>query len=72
MNPGIPEFGQQMRSARHSLRLRQNELAELAGVSERFVRDVESGKLTVRLDKVAAVADVLGFDVTLLARGTRR
>jgi HTH-type transcriptional regulator/antitoxin HipB len=46
---------------REELSLRQAELAELAGVGHRFVNDLETGKATVRLDKVLAVLDVLGM-----------
>ena len=48
------------------LGLRQVDVAELAGVSERFVRLLESGKDSVRLDKVAPVLDVLGLRLTVV------
>lgn len=41
-----------MRARRRSLGLGQMELAELADVSERFVRSLEQNKATVRLDKL--------------------
>jgi y4mF family transcriptional regulator len=47
------------------LRLRQDELADLAGVSERFVHSLENGKQTVQLDKVIAVLSVLGLHLEL-------
>lgn len=46
---------------REELSLRQDELAELAGVGQRFVSDLETGKDTVRLDKVLAVLGALGL-----------
>lgn len=49
------------RQRRRTLRLTQAELAELAGVSERFVRLVESGKTTVRVDKLQSLLEVLGL-----------
>ncbi|MCB0912399.1 MAG: helix-turn-helix domain-containing protein [Propionibacteriaceae bacterium] len=54
---------------RTDLRLTQTEAAELAGVSERFVRLVESGKLSVRLDKLTALLTVLGLELRLDLRG---
>lgn len=48
------------------LGLRQVDLAELAGVSERFVRLLESGKPSVRLDKVEPVLEVLGLRLELV------
>lgn len=45
--------------------LRQEELAELAGCSTRFVHTVEAGKPTVRLDKLTDVLGVLGLRLTV-------
>lgn len=56
----------QLASRRRELGLRQVDVAELAGVSERFVRLLESGKESVRLDKVEPVLDVLGLRLALL------
>lgn len=50
-----------MHTRREELSLRQDELAELAGVGPRFVNDLEAGKDTVRLDKVLAVLGALGL-----------
>ena len=47
-------FGRLLRTRRRSLGLRQDELADLAGVSERFVYALESGKRTVQMDKAIA------------------
>jgi y4mF family transcriptional regulator len=57
---------EQLSARRRELGLRQVDVAELAGVSERFVRLLESGKDSVRLDKVAPVLDVLGLRLTLV------
>lgn len=54
---------------RKELRLRQRDLAALAGVSERFVRELESGKPTVRLDALEAVLEALGLELVLRVRG---
>ena len=50
-----------LRRRRAALDLRQDELADLAGVSERFVHSVEAGKATVQLDKLLAVLDAVGL-----------
>lgn len=50
-----------VRARRRELGLRQEELADLAGCSERFVHTVEAGKQTVRLDKVLDVLATLGL-----------
>jgi y4mF family transcriptional regulator len=49
-----------VRGRRRELRLSQADVAELAGVSPRFVYALEQGKGSVRLDKVLAVLAVLG------------
>jgi HTH-type transcriptional regulator/antitoxin HipB len=54
-----------VRTRRMELRLRQEELADLAGVSERFVYALENGKQTVQLDKVLAVLNALGLHLEL-------
>lgn len=54
-------LAEQVRERRKALRLTQTELAELAGVSERFVRLVEADKQSVRLDKLQPLLDVLGL-----------
>ena len=46
--------------------LTQVELAERAGVGLRFVRDLEQGKPTVRLDKVNQVLALLGYEARAL------
>lgn len=55
---------------RRELGLRQVDLASLAGVSERFVRQLEGGKASLRLDKVEQVLDVLGLELTSQPRPT--
>lgn len=62
-----------LRGRRRALGLGQEELAELARVSERFVRDLEHAKETARLDKVLDVIEALGLEVDLrVATGDRR
>ena len=57
-----------MRARRKQLGLTQFEAAELAGVSVRFVHDVENGKATVQLDRVQALAEALGLSLSLSLR----
>jgi y4mF family transcriptional regulator len=61
----------QMRSRRTSLGLTQRDLADMAGVSERFVRFVEQGKPSVQLDSLLAVLDTLGLELHVAARTGR-
>lgn len=57
----VKALGEAVRRRRHELGLRQAELAELAGCSQRFVHTVEHGKLSLQLDKVLDLLDVLGL-----------
>ncbi len=56
----LAEFIKQKRS---ETQLTQLEMAEKAGVGLRFVRDLEQGKETVRLDKVNQVLQLFGHQV---------
>jgi predicted transcriptional regulator len=45
------------------VRLTQPEPAEKAGVGLRFIRELEQGKVSVRLDKVNQVLKLFGSEV---------
>lgn len=59
-------LGEAVRRRRQELGLRQTELADLAGCSQRFVHTVEQGKPTLRLDKVLDVLEVLGLGLRVV------
>ncbi len=63
-------LGEQVRRRRLDLGLLQAEAAELAGVSERFVRAVEHDKETVRLDKLRPLLETLGLELRAQLRDT--
>lgn len=52
-----------VKEKRNAVRLTQPELAEKAGVGLRFIRDLEQGKETLRLDKVNQVLRMFGYEV---------
>lgn len=52
-----------IKEKRNDANLTQPELAQKAGVGLRFVRDLEQGKESVRLDKVNQVLQLFGFQV---------
>ena len=66
----LASLAEQIRSRRKSLRLTQDDLADLAGCSTRFVRALESGKRTVRLDKLLSVLEALGLELSARPRPT--
>ena len=49
-----------LKAKRRGLGLTQRDLADLAGVGLRFIRDLEQGKSTLRLDKVNQVLALFG------------
>lgn len=61
----------EVRRRRAALSLTQRDLADLAGVSERFVRFVEQGKPSIQLDSLTAVLDTLGLELQLATRSSQ-
>ncbi len=53
---------------RKELKLTQEDLALNAGVGLRFVRDLEQGKKTLRLDKVNDVLSLFGKEVGVIEK----
>jgi y4mF family transcriptional regulator len=52
-----------LKEKRKKYKLTQVELAEKAGVGLRFVREVEQGKNTLRMDKVNQVLALFGYEL---------
>lgn len=59
----VEGIGPFVRAKRKELQLTQLEVAELADVSDRFIRDLEHGKSTAEIGKVIEVLAVLGYDL---------
>lgn len=55
-----------VRNKRKEFKLTQEDLALNAGVGLRFVRDLEQGKKTLRLDKVNDVLALFGKEVGVI------
>lgn len=58
-------FFSEVRARRRTLGLTQQEVADLAGVSVRFVHTVEKGKPSLRLDRLLQVLEVLGLGLRM-------
>ena len=56
----ISEF---VRQKRKEYNLTQRDLADRAGVGIRFIRELETGKPTLRMDKVNIVLDLFGHQL---------
>jgi y4mF family transcriptional regulator len=52
-----------VKEKRKSVQLTQPDLAEKAGVGLRFIRELEQGKQSLRLDKVNQVLQLFGYEV---------
>jgi y4mF family transcriptional regulator len=52
-----------LKERRKKLKLSQHELAEKAGVGLRFIRDMEQGKTSLRMDKVNQVLQLFGHEL---------
>jgi y4mF family transcriptional regulator len=56
----LPEF---VKARRYKAGLTQADLAAKAGVGLRFIRDLEQGKSTLRIDKVNQVLALFGHEL---------
>lgn len=63
MNHESLNLAEFVKSKRRSLQLTQPELASKAGVGLRFVREIEQGKTTLRMDKVNQVLKLFGQEL---------
>lgn len=64
-------FGAAIRARRKELHYTQAYLAEFSGFSVSFISDLENGKKTAELEKSIHLANLLGLDLLLAARGER-
>lgn len=60
MSDNLPKYIKEMR---RQCKLTQVDLAEKSGVGLRFVREMEQGKQTLRLDKVNQVLALFGKEM---------
>jgi y4mF family transcriptional regulator len=57
------ELAKFVKERRNAVKLTQSELAQKAGVGLRFLRDLEQGKKTLRMDKVNQVLRMFGHEL---------
>ena len=57
-----------IKNKRKSLHITQTELALKAGVGLRFVRELEQGKTTLKLDKINQVLDLFGSELGVIRK----
>ncbi len=56
-------LAQFIKEKRKQARMKQEDLSFAAGVGLRFVREMEQGKPTLRMDKVNQVLNLFGFEL---------
>ena len=68
MRISMQEMGEQLKQRRQLLGLRQDQLAQLAGVSARTIQLVEQGKNNPSLETLLQLADPLGLRLDLVLK----
>ena len=62
------DFAKEITAMRKAAGLTQAQLAQRAGVGLRFIRELEQGKPTVRMDKVNQVLALFGCELGVRAK----
>ena len=65
-------IGKKIQLLRKSAKLTQVEFSKRVGVGLRFIRDLEQGKSSVRLDKVNQVLEFLGHHLEVVSNNERK
>ncbi|HEY0122595.1 MAG TPA: type II toxin-antitoxin system Y4mF family antitoxin [Rhizobium sp.] len=66
------DIGRVVRDARKEQKLRQDQLAGVAGVGLRFIVDLEAGKPTAQIGKAIHVLRTLGCVIEISSPGERQ
>lgn len=64
-------FGEALKKRRKELGYTQRYISEFTGFSISFISDLENGKSTAELGKVIYLANMLGLDIVINARGNK-
>ena len=65
------DFGKSLKNRRKELGYTQRYLSEFTGFSISFISDLENGKSTAELGKAIYLANMLGLDIAVNARGNK-
>ena len=65
------DFGKALKKRRKELGYTQRYISEFTGFSISFISDLENGKRTAELGKAIYLANMLGLDIAVNARGNR-
>ena len=61
----IKEIGKKIKERRNFLKIKQEDLADIAGVSERTLREIEKGTANPEVSNLLKLCDVLGMEVKI-------
>ncbi len=64
-------FGEALKKRRKELGYTQRYISEFTGFSISFISDLENGKSTAELGKAIYLANMLGLDIVISARGNK-
>ena len=64
-------FGEALKKRRKELGYTQRYISEFTGFSISFISDLENGKSTAELGKAIYLANMLGMDIVINARGNK-
>ena len=59
------EIGRVLRARRNMLNIKQEDLADIAGISERTLRAIEKGTANPELNSLLKLCEVLGMKINL-------
>lgn len=65
----MPTVGERIREVREEMRMTQDRLADVTGLSKGFLSDVENNKRNIGAQNLLKIANVLGASVDYLLRG---
>jgi y4mF family transcriptional regulator len=61
----IKEIGSTIKGRRKFLKITQEDLADISGISERTLRDIEKGLANPELESLMKLCEVLGLKLTI-------
>ena len=61
----IEEIGEKVKERRVFLRIKQEDLRDIAGISERTLREIEKGAANPELKTLLKLCDVLGMEIKI-------
>lgn len=61
----IQEIGNTVRERRKFLKITQEDLADISGISERTLRDIEKGLANPELESLMKLCEVLGLELAI-------